>query len=304
MKIVILGATGFIGKMLFTVLLSEDHDLSVVTRNADQAREILGDNALFYVWDGKDQATLRDAFNGAQAIINLAGENISAKQWTEKQKQKILESRIITTNAIVNEINRMPQKPEVLLQASAVGYYGSSLTKDLVEDSPAGEGFLADVTRQWENEARKLDDSVRLVLLRTGIVLGPEGGALSSMTRPFKFGFGGHAGSGKQWFSWIHLDDEVEAIRFLLENKSAKGVFNLTAPHPVRMKTFSKELGRVMKKNSWMHIPPFIVRILMGSMGKEMILSSQKVLPKRLLDEGFKFQFDDIRMALMSIYHY
>ena len=304
MKIVIIGATGFIGKMLFTVLLSEDHDITVITRDVEYARENLGDNALFFAWDGKDEAILAEAFKGARAIINLAGENLSAKPWTEKQKQKILESRIATTNAIVNVINGMPQKPEVLLQASAIGYYGSSLTTVLDEDSPPGNGFLAKVTKQWETEALKLDNDVRLILLRSGIVLGPNGGALSSMAKPFKLGLGGHAGSGKQWLSWIHLDDEVEAIRFLLEKKSAKGVFNLTAPQPVRMKTFSKELAKVMKKNSWMHIPSFIIKILMGSMGREMILSSRKVLPKRLLDEGFKFRFNDLRMALLSIYHF
>jgi len=304
MKIVIFGASGFIGKMLFTALLSEAHEITVVTRNIDRAREILGNDAEFCTWNDGDVSGLRKIFTGAKAIINLAGENIASKRWSENQKQKIISSRVLLTTAIVDAINQMEQKPEVLLQASAIGYYGSDLNKTFDENAAQGEGFLAEVTQKWEAATKHLDESVRLVLLRTGIVIGPGGGALGPMARPFKFGFGGHVGTGKQWFSWIHLEDEVRAIIHLFENQDAIGIYNLTAPDPVRMELFAKELGRVLKKPSWLHAPAFIIKIIMGQMGKEMILSGQKVIPKRLMESGFKYQFTEIRMALTNIYNF
>ncbi len=236
-------------------------------------------------------------------MINLTGESLAGKPWTEKQKEKILNSRIKTTSTIVEAINRLETKPEVFIQASAIGYYGSRGNDTLGENNSPGDGFLSEVTERWEEEAKKVDNTVRLVLLRTGIVLGPDGGALQPMARPFKFGFGGHIGSGKQWFSWIHLDDEVRAIQFLLENRDARGPYNLTAPDPVRMKTFSKELGRVLKRPSWFHVPAFLIKLFMGQMGEEMLLVSQKVHPDKLLEDGFKFQFSELRMALTNIYN-
>ncbi len=304
MKIVIFGASGFIGKMLFTALLSEAHEITVVTRDIDRTKKILGYDAEFCTWDDGDASGLVKIFTGAKAIINLAGESIASKRWSKNQKQKIISSRVSTTTAIIDAINKMDIKPEVLLQASAIGYYGSDLNKTFDENAPQGEGFLAEVSQKWEAATKHLDKSVRLVLLRTGIVIGPGGGALGPMARPFKLGFGGHIGSGKQWFSWIHLEDEVRAIIHLFEHREARGTFNLTAPEPVRMNLFAKELGRVLKKPSWLHVPAFIIKIMMGRMGEEMILSGQKVIPKRLTESGFKFQFTEVRMALTNIYNF
>ena len=301
MKIVIIGATGFIGNRLFASLDREEYDLTVVSRDAESAREQLGEHAEFREWDAGTSEDLAGIVNGAWAVINLAGENLASGRWTEKHKAEILESRTRSVDAVVEAINGAEQKPEVYIQASAIGYYGSRGNESLNENNLPGDGFLPEVTVKWEQAAKKVDKDVRLVLLRTGIVLGPEGGALQQMVRPFKFGFGGHIGSGKQWFSWIHLDDEVRAIEFLLENPEAHGVFNLTAPEPVRMKNFAKELGRVLKRPSWFHVPAFLIRTVMGQMGEEMLLTSQKVFPDRLTEEGFGFQFEDIRLALTNI---
>ncbi|NCA86219.1 MAG: TIGR01777 family protein [Clostridia bacterium] len=303
MKIVIIGATGFIGSRLFSFLDKEEYDLTVVTRHVESAREQLGDHAEFCQWDGEKSEELDKIFKDAWAVINLAGESLSGGRWTEARKERILQSRLNTTHAVVEAINRSEIKPRVLLQASAIGYYGSQPQRILDEDSAAGNNFLAQVTRQWEAATAGLDASVRLVILRTGIVLGTEGGALPQMAMPFRFGVGGRIGSGKQWFSWIHLDDEVRAIQFLLEHKEASGAYNLTAPEPVKMKDVAKELARVLHRPNWLHIPKSLIRLVMGQMGDEMLLASQKVVPKRLEEEGFSFHFEDFRLALTNIYN-
>jgi len=304
MNFVIFGATGFIGKMLVSALLSSEHEILVVTRNVDKAREVLGNDVGYHTWNDGKAESLGEVLLNANAIINLAGESIGTKAWTDKQKRKIIDSRVNFTANIVDAINLMDQKPDVLLQASAIGYYGADPNKTFDENSPRGDGFLADVTAKWEAATSHLDNTVRLVLLRTGLVIGPGGGVLEPMAQPFKFGVGGHIGSGKQWFSWIHIEDEVKAIIHLLENNELSGVFNLTAPEPVTMKTFAKELGQTLKKPSWFHAPAPAIKLLMGQRGKEMLLSGQRVIPKRLIESGFKFQFSEVRMALTNVYNF
>lgn len=303
MRIVIIGGTGFIGKKLIASLHLEEYDLTVVTRNAEKARENLGDHAEFCLWDGENEETLDRIFSEAYAVINLSGESIAGKRWSGNQKQKIIQSRVNSVKTIVKAINRAENRPAVFIQASAIGYYGSDFNKEKNEKSGHGKGFLAEVTRKWEEATRDLDQSVRLILLRTGVVIGPGGGALKAMEKPFLMGFGGHIGSGKQWLSWIHIDDTAKAIQFLLENKDAVGVYNLTSPNPEKMKDFAKELGRALKRRSWFHVPSPLIRLMMGQMGEEMVLASQKVLPMRLLEEGYSFQFTEIRSALTSIYN-
>ncbi len=301
MKIVIIGATGFIGSRLLSFLDREENDLTVVTRNVESAKEKLGDIAEFCEWDGKSPAPLDEIIKDAWAVINLAGENLASGRWSQERKEHIISSRTESVSAVVDAINRSEKKPDVLIQASAIGYYGSDFKKTFDENSAAGNNFLAEVTRKWEEATAGLNPEVRLVLIRTGIVIGPDGGALQQMARPFKFGFGGHIGSGKQYFSWIHIDDEVRAILFFLENKDTRGVYNLTAPNPVTMKVFARELGRVLHRPSWFHVPAFAIKTLMGQMGKEMLLASQKVIPAKLEEEGFSFDFEDVRMALTNI---
>lgn len=303
MKIVIIGATGFIGSRLFASLHREEYDLTVVSRDAESARDELGEHAEFCEWDAKNSEALDKIFKDAWAVINLAGENLASGPWTEKRKEEILESRTESVSAVVEAINRAERKPSVYIQASAIGYYGSDSKKTFDEDSPKGKMFLSKVTEAWEKATDALDSEVRLVLIRSGVVIGPNGGALEQMARPFRLGFGGHIGSGKQWLSWIHLDDEVRAIQFFLENKDTSGIYNLTAPNPVRMKTFAAELGRAMHHASWFHVPAFAIKLLMGQMGKEMVLASQKVVPARLEEEGFNFHFEELRPALTNIFN-
>ncbi len=303
MKIVIIGATGFIGSRLFAMLDKEEFDLTVVSRDAESAREQLGEHAEFCSWDAKSSQDLTSILEGSWAVINLAGENLAAGRWTRKRKAEIINSRTESVQAVVEAINKMEVKPAVLIQASAIGYYGSDLKNEMNENSPAGNTFLAEVTKKWEDATAGLDPEVRLVLLRTGIVLDQNGGALKEMARPFKIGVGGHLGSGKQWMSWIHIDDEVRAILFFLENKDASGIYNLTAPEPVTMKTFARELGKVLHRHSWAHVPAIVIKTVMGQMGEEMLLASQKVVPKRLEEEGFTFQFEELRPALTSIFN-
>ncbi len=302
MKIVIIGATGFIGKKLFTALDKEEYELTVVSRDPENARKLLGEHAEFCQWDGAEESRLAEIFTDAKAIINLAGESIAAAGWSQAQRKKIIESRVNLTTVVVNAINSLGQKPEVFLQASAIGFYGSDFNNSFDEKSPSGKGFLAEVTQKWENATRALHDDVRLVLFRTGVVLSKDGGALLEMARPFKMGFGGYIGSGRQWFSWIHIEDEVDAIQFLMEHADAAGVYNLTAPEPIKMKAFAKELGRALKRPSWFNVPSFAIKLAMGQRGEEILLASQKVLPNRLIEDGFQFQFTDARIALTNIF--
>ncbi len=303
MKIVVIGTTGFIGKKLFAALHKEEYDITVVSRDAASAREKLGEHAEFCEWDAKSADDLAGILKDAWAVINLAGESLASGRWSQKRKEEILKSRTNSVKAVVEAINKMDQKPNLFIQASAIGYYGSDFKNEKDETSPLGKGFLAEVTKVWEEASQGLSKDVRLVLLRTGIVLGADGGALAEMARPFRFGVGGHIGSGRQWLSWIHIDDEIRAILFFLENKDIQGIYNLTAPEPVTMKTFARELGKTLHRPSWMHVPAFGIKIAMGQMGEEMLLGSQKVLPKRLEDENFNFHFREIRHALSNIFN-
>lgn len=302
MKIILIGATGFIGKHLFHYLKKKQHQIVVVSRNKAKAQKFFPGHQDFAEWDGKDEHAFAAIAENSGAVINLAGANLAGKRWSEQRKQIILNSRVNSTSAVVNAINSVEEKPEVLIQASAVGYYGANPEKTFRESDHAGEGFLAEVTTKWEAAAKDLDKKVRLVFLRSGAVIGKNGGALQKMEIPFKFGVGGHIGSGKQWFSWIHIEDEVSAIAFLLENKNASGAFNLTAPQPVKMNVFAKNLGEAMHRPSWLHVPAFAIKLLFGQMGSETILQGQRALPEKLVDHKFHFLYGDAKSALKQIY--
>jgi len=300
-KVVIIGATGLIGRHLVQLLEKHNYDLAIVSRNAQSAKSKFGEKHSFISWDGKNAAVLVPQVEGVDAVVNLAGENIAGGRWTKERKRIILSSRTNSTNAIVEAINICKNKPSVFIQASAIGFYGAADDQVFDETCPSGNNFLATVARLWEEAAKNLDESVRLVFLRTGIVLSTEGGALAEMVKPFRFGAGGHIGSGRQWMSWIHIADEVAAIRFLIENESAKGIFNLTAPNPVTMKDFAVAIGKALEKKSWLHAPEFAIKLALGEMGKEMLLAGQKVVPGNLSDLGFKFRFDDLEIALQDL---
>lgn len=302
MKVIIFGGTGSIGRALVQALIGEKFEVFVVSRNSQRAN-LLFDNKIHVIqWEPNENSVFQNVFTDQYAIINLAGENIGAKLWTSKQKAKILDSRISITSKISEIVNKSKIKPKVFIQASASGYYGSSLDQEFDESSPQGEGFLSDICAQWENSL-KLDDSksTREVILRTGLVLDANEGLIQKMKISFKYFVGGYFGNGKQWMSWIHIQDEIRAILFLLKNEQAEGVFNLVSPKPERMRKFCNIFGAIQFRLSWLHIPAFVIKLLPGQMGQELFLASQKVKPIRLQEAGFRFQFNKLEDALRDL---
>lgn len=301
MRVVITGATGFIGRALCD-RLHGDYEIIALSRNSTRADRSLGQLARVVQWDGKTPAGWAAHADGALAIINLAGENIGSGRWTKSKKHRILWSRLDAANAIVEAIEQADSKPKVIIQASAVGYYGARQDEQLDETSSSGQGFPVNVCQEAESFEDKIENlGVRFVAIRTGLVLGPNGGVLEKLARPFRFYLGGCLGSGRQWLSWIALDDEVAAIKFLMENENLHGVFNLTAPQPVTMKEFSKVLGKVLNKPAWFTVPSFVLRLALGEMADKLVLSGQRALPKRLLEAGFQFKYENVESALNAI---
>jgi len=301
MRVVITGATGFIGTALCREL-HKDYEVIALSRDANRAAGSVGEWAKVVEWDGRTTGSWFKQANGAFAIINLAGENIASGRWNESKKAGILLSRQDCSRAVLEVIKQVNKKPAVVIQASAIGYYGPRRDEQLDETSTPGKGFLSDVCRRMESFAEKFEGlGVRCVVIRTGIVLGPGGGAFTRLVKPFRFFLGGHLGSGRQWFSWIHIDDEVAAIKFLLENEQLKGAFNLTAPEPVTTKKFCKILGKVLHRPALLKVPGFAARLMFGEMAHEMLLSGQKVLPKRLLNTSFDFKYTNVEQALNDI---
>ena len=302
MRILIIGATGFIGRELMNELASAGHQPVAVSRNAGKAREILGNEVDIIEWDGLSPAVLADHIAEADAIVNLAGESIASGRWTKRRKKQLLDSRIRTGRLVTEAIRLSASKPEVLVQASAIGYYGTPVEKPAGEDHQEGTGFLAGLTREWESSVSDADTLVqRIIMIRTGLVLGKNDGLLPKMLLPFRFYLGTVLGSGRQWMSWIHILDEVKAIRFLVENESSTGPYNLTAPEPVSMKFFIKSLGKTIGKPAWIRIPAFFLKIALGEMARETILSSQNIYPDKLLKEGYIFKYHNISKALRNL---
>lgn len=301
MRVIVTGATGLIGRALCRELHG-DYEVIALSRNAEKARESVGDLARVVRWDAKTPAGWDHEVDGARAVINLAGENLGCGRWNQTRKSRILQSRLDSTKAIIEAVKRLRNKPKVIILASAVGYYGPRQDEPLDETASPGEGFLAGVCRQMEGFADQIEAlGVRCVVIRTGVVLGRGGGALARLVRPFRFYLGGHLGNGRQWFSWISLEDEVAAIRFLMENEHLRGVFNLTAPQPVTMKEFCRILGKGLNRPVWLSVPAFAARLALGEMADEMLLSGQRVLPGRLLAAGFKFKYPDLEKALSGL---
>jgi uncharacterized protein (TIGR01777 family) len=300
MRVIITGATGFIGRALTEYLVHDGYEIVVLSRNPGIKSE--SNKITFIQWDPKNPSGWTNYVVGAYAIVNLAGENISAGRWTQKRKLTILESRLNAGTAIVEAVKRINEKPKVIVQASAIGYYGSRGDEILEESSSPGSGYLPEVAQKWELSTKEIESlGVRHVIIRTGIVLGKDGGALPRLIRPFRFFAGGPLGNGKQWFSWIHLEDEIKAIRFLVENEDLNGAFNLTAPSPLVMKDFCKVLGGVMHRPSWLKVPGLMLRLIMGEMAEALLLTGQRVLPKRLLEAGYRFSYPDVEPALTQI---
>lgn len=293
MKITLTGATGFIGGHLVKALIARGHELAILTRHPRA-----GANPRYFAWDAASVPP-PEAMD-ADAIIHLAGEPV-AQRWTGEVKRRIRASRIEGTRAVVDGIAAARRKPKVLMSASAIGIYGSRGDEVLTEQSPAGSGFLEDVTIEWERESARANGAgVRVVNPRIGIVLGRGGGALARMLPPFKAGAGGRLGSGHQWMSWIHIDDVTGLILFALENEGLRGALNLTAPNPVTNADFTAALAAALRRPALFPAPVFALKLLFGEMA-EVLLSSQRVIPQVALDAGYRFAYPELGPALRDL---
>jgi uncharacterized protein len=293
------GGTGFVGTQLTSRLIQDGNEVTIVTRS-EKGPEKRVPGISYLQGDPVQKGPWQEAIRNHDAIINLAGASIFSK-WTEKHKKAIRESRVHTTRNIVEGIPSRSERPFTLFSTSAVGYYGFCGDEELTEESRHGDDFLARISVEWEGEALKArDKGTRVVITRFGIVMGEKGGALGQMIPLFKKYIGGPIGSGKQWFSWIHIKDLAEAFAFLLKHPEISGPVNVCSPNPVRNKDLAKALGKALHKPSFMPAPGFMIKLVLGEFGS-VILEGQKVIPKKLLENGFVFQYADIHKALQGI---
>ncbi len=300
MKILLTGGTGFVGSTLTKKLTGNGHEVTVLTRAIKKGRS-LPEGASFLEGNPTKPGSWQEKVADHEVIINLAGASIF-RRWNDETKREILDSRILTTNHIVDALADRKVKETYLLNASAIGYYGFHGDEVLNENSPPGNDFLAYVASEWESAARSAQKlGVQVILCRFGIVLGKHGGALSQMVPVFKRWLGGPLGSGKQWFSWIHEEDLVNVFLFLLEHKNLEGPINCVVPNPVRNREFSKILGQVLRKPTFMPaVPGFVLRLIKGEFGN-VLLKGQRVQPQKLLENGFRFRFPNIKEALHDL---
>ncbi len=303
--IVITGATGVIGSALAKQLIAEGDSVVVLSRSPDSAASRVPGAAAYAKWDyDMPKGEWTSYIDGAKAVVHLAGKPLLEARWTEEHKVACYESRVVGTRNLVKAIAQAEKKPEVLLSASAIGYYGSfdscEETTELDEGAPAGDDFLAKICLDWEKATGELSSEVRLVLLRTGIVLSTKGGMLQQLLLPFNLFLGGPVGSGRQCISWLHIDDEVAVIRTALEDTSWKGPVNLVGPQPVSMQEFAGALGSVMSRPSLLPVPKFVVQVLMGE-GAEYAVKGQKVVPSFLGEHGYRFRHPGLDEALRDL---
>jgi len=294
MRIVVSGGSGFLGQALTRALRAHGHRVIVLTRRPAREGDLL--------WSaGTDSGAWVAAVQAADVVINLAGEGIADRRWSPARKQAILQSRVEATRTLATALNEAVT-PAIFLSGSAIGIYGDCGDEEVTETHPPGTDFLAEVCVAWEQEAQAIADVTRVVLLRTGIVLAEHGGALAQMAMPFRFFVGGPVGSGGQYMSWIHLDDWVGLVLWLLENDTLRGPVNLTAPQPVRNRQFARALGRAMGRPSLLPVPAFALRLMLGELADTALLSGQRVLPAAALAAGFSFRYPDVDSALRAIY--
>ena len=287
MKILVTGATGFIGRRLSRLAESRGHQVTPVSRTP---------RAGGFDWS---QQSLTDGVRAADAIVHLAGESLFGRRWSEAQKKRLVASRVETTSRLA--ALAVEHRPAVFLSASAVGYYGASDRRDLDEESPPGRDFLATLCRRWEEATQPAAAAgVRTVIARLGVVLGAESGALKQMLPPFKLGVGGPIGSGRQWVSWIHADDAASLLLFLVEHATAAGPHNATAPEPVTMKGLASALGRALGRPAVLPVPGFALKLALGEVA-DVLLTGQHVVPRRAIEEGFRFRFPSLDQALRDL---
>lgn len=300
MKIVIAGGSGLIGQRLVSKWVSVGHNVVVLSRSTKTTFNSA--QVKVAVWDPEKWQIPIPDLEGCDAIVNLAGTDISEKKWDKKQKGLIKDSRLFSTRCLLKACEKLQVKPKVFVNASAIGYYGDTKDNTCVEDTPPGTGFLAEVCKDWEREAMRAQDyGIRTVIVRIGIVLSSDGGALKKMLPSFKIGLGGKFGNGKQWMSWIHIDDTVKLIDWLINRDRLSGIFNAVSPNPVTNKEFTSILGKSLKRPSLIPVPAFLLRHLLGEMA-ELVLTGQKVLPQKSMRFGFQFSYPDLRAALDSLF--
>ncbi len=307
-RYLITGGSGFIGTALIKELLIENHDVTVLTRSevktAQYFESIIANEREDY--QSKTRVTTINSLDNLNPeksfdiVINLAGQGIADKRWSDAVKQQLIDSRINTTKALHEYLKDVLVKPDVFISGSALGYYGlTESDEEINEDGTTDNSFSSRLCQQWEAEAKKIEAlGIRTCYLRTGIVLGKNGGALAKMLPPFKMGLGGPIGDGKQWMSWIHMDDIIGMIRLAIDNESVKGAINGTAPNPVTNKQFSKTLGKVLKRPAIFPMPAFVVKLLFGQMGEELLLAGQRIVPNKITQAGYEFVYPKLEDAL------
>ena len=299
-RVLITGGSGLIGRALSAELVGNGYEVVVLSRSPEWATG-LPSGVRVERWDARTAQGWGALADGAHGVVNLAGEGISAGRWTGKRKRRIRESRLNAGRAVVEAIEGAKAKPAVLVQASGVGYYGPCGEEDVTESAPPGRDYLAGLAVGWETSTVGVEAmGVRRAIIRTGIVLSRDGGALPRRMLPFRFFVGGRLGSGRQWLSWVHIADDVGAIRFVLENEKARGPFNLSAPYPVTNTDFSRLLGRRMRRPAVVATPGFLLRLAFGEMAG-MLLTGQKAVPRHLTQMGYAFRFADAESALADI---
>ncbi|MCS7261045.1 MAG: TIGR01777 family oxidoreductase [Anaerolineae bacterium] len=301
MRVIITGGSGLIGRALVTELVPAGYEVVVLSRRPQEAQGILPAGVQVVAWDGRSAQDWTALADGARAIVNLAGANIAAGRWTPQLKQAILQSRLSAGYAVLQAVQQTVRKPQVVIQASATGYYGPCGDETVTEDNPAGDDFLARVCEEWERSSAPVTElGVRHAVIRIGMVLSREGGAFPRLVVPFRLFIGGPIGDGRQWFPWIHIADVASAIRYLIESDGASGAFNLVAPAPVTAREFAHTLGRVMGRPAVLPVPAVMLRLLVGEMAV-ILLHGQRAVPKRLLDMGFHFRYAQLEDALRAL---
>jgi uncharacterized protein (TIGR01777 family) len=296
MKILISGASGLVGKHLIPTLKEKNHEVyKLVRKTSENSDEIQ--------WDAEKgfSETEQAKLENFDAVVHLAGDNVASENWSDEKKRKIRDSRVVGTRVLVDALKKTRNPPKNFVAASAIGFYGDRQDEILTEDSKQGKGFLTDVCTAWEDEIKKAEEFARVVFLRIGVVLAKDGGALEKMLTPFKFGVGGTIGSGRQWMSWIAIDDLINIIHFALENESLRGAVNTVAPNPVTNQEFTETLGKVLHRPTVLPVPEFAIKLLFGEMGETLLLQGTRVLPKKLVDNGFEFEFANLETAMKDV---
>ena len=299
-KIVITGATGFLGKYIIEELSSKGYNICVLSRDTEKAKKTLGAEHEYVLWNGEESPVLQSAIEGSKAVIHLAGANIAGKRWSDSYKREIIESRSVWTRSIANAIATSVTPPEVWFSTSAVGYYGNGGEEVKAENSLPSTDFLSYVCKEWEAAALPAEKCCRVVRGRIGVVLHKQEGALAKMLLPFRLWFGGWLGSGRQWLSWVHYADVVGMIVWAIENSSIKGAMNIVSPNPVPMKKFAATVGKVLHRPSWFPVPEFVLKLMLGEQAW-IVVAGQRVEPKVATEHNYPFRFTDLEAALKDL---